>query len=42
MKNAPFERKLQRRVGWLAAVLFVSANLLADIIYRWLDPRVEL
>ena len=26
----------------LAAVLFVSANLLADIIYRWLDPRVEL
>lgn len=26
----------------LAAVLFVSANVVADLVYRWLDPRVEL
>ncbi len=26
----------------LSAILFVLANLLADFVYRWLDPRVEL
>ncbi len=26
----------------LAAVLFVTANVIADLVYRWLDPRVEL
>lgn len=26
----------------LSAILFVFSNLLADVVYRWLDPRIEL
>jgi ABC-type dipeptide/oligopeptide/nickel transport system permease component len=26
----------------LISVIFVSLNFLADLLYRWIDPRIEL
>ncbi|MFC7172902.1 hypothetical protein ACFQL0_05160 [Haloplanus litoreus] len=37
----PDRRTLRRTTGDDAAVAVVVANLLADVLYGWLDPRIR-
>ena len=38
MRDSPL---IQAYVVWMA-IIYVAVNLAADLLYRWLDPRVQL